>query len=372
MQNGKEKIIIVGLRILGESIEFYEESMAELGRLVESAGGEVIARLDQSREKPVPATFIGKGKLDELKSIVEMEKCYSVIFDDDLKPNQKRNIEYALGGEVKVIDRSGLILDIFASRAKTAEAKIQVELAQLEYLRPRLTGMWEHLSRQYGGSIGARGPGEKQLETDRRVLDKRISVLRRKLGQIEKQRRVRRQHRKGVFRVALLGYTNAGKSTLLNAITNARAFAGNKLFATLDPRTRVYRYTTGRKVLFTDTVGFIRKLPHHLVESFRSTLAEAGEADIIIIVADASHPALRDHLEVVSAELERMEIDGRRRLLVLNKTDLIDDTAYAELTRRYSGPEVVFVSAKIGTGIDRLLDKILEYIPTLSVSENPI
>ena len=200
MQNGKEKIIIVGLRILGESIEFYEESMAELGRLVESAGGKVIARLDQSREKPVPATFIGKGKLDELKSIVEMEKCYSVIFDDDLKPNQKRNIEYALGGEVKVIDRSGLILDIFASRAKTAEAKIQVELAQLEYLRPRLTGMWEHLSRQYGGSIGARGPGEKQLETDRRVLDKRISVLRRKLGQIEKQRRVRRQHRKGVFR----------------------------------------------------------------------------------------------------------------------------------------------------------------------------
>jgi len=356
-----ETVVIVGLRTLDQSPDFYEESMVELSRLVYSAGGKVISRLDQTREKPVPATFIGKGKLDELTELVQSDNCHTVVFDDDLKPVQLRNIETALGGETKVIDRSALILDIFASRARTAEAKIQVELAQLEYMRPRLAGLWPHLSRQYGGSIGARGPGETQLETDRRVVDRRIAGLKRKLVKIERQRKTRMKRRRGMFRVSLLGYTNAGKSTLLNALTNSKAFAGDKLFATLDPRTRSYCDPWGRRLLFTDTVGFIRKLPHHLVESFRSTLSEAGESDLILIVADASHPAIEDHLDVVHSELERMEIDDRQRILLLNKSDLIDEFTRIALSRKY--PHGRFISASEGEGLVELMEEILSRVP---------
>jgi len=357
MQSDKEKFVVVGLRTREQTKRFYDESIQELEQLVETAGGKAIARLEQSLNSPVSATFIGKGKLMQLKELMEAEDCDSVVFDEDLKPSQARNIESALGENVKVLDRSGLILDIFATRARTTESRIQVELAQLEYLRPRLAGMWEHLSRQYGGSIGARGPGETQLETDHRVIDKRIALLKDKLEKVEKQRANRRKSRRGVFRVSLLGYTNAGKSTLLNALTNSDAYAENKLFATLDPRTRTYRDAWGTKVLFTDTVGFIRKLPHHLIESFRSTLAEAVEADMLLIIADASHPALDDHLKVVWEELARLDIDEKQRVLVLNKVDVLDEFALSDLHRAY--PDAAFISAVLGDGLPELLESIL-------------
>ncbi len=361
MLSNKEKFVIVGLRTPDQTPEFFEESMIELDRLVFTAGGETIARLDQNLKKPVSATFIGKGKLEQLAEILQMEECQSVVFDDDLKPNQARNIEKALGEEIKVLDRSGLILDIFATRARSTEARIQVELAQLEYLRPRLTGMWQHLSRQYGGSIGARGPGETQLETDKRVLSRRIAMLKGKLEKIERQRENRRKRRRGQFRIALLGYTNAGKSTLLNALTHSDAHVEDKLFATLDPRTRTYYDAWGRRLLFTDTVGFIRKLPHHLVESFRSTLAEAQEADILLIVADSCHHALKDHLAVVHKELDRMGLRDRPSQLILNKVDLAEDIIRAELARNY--PEAVFISSTEGEGVQELLESILERAP---------
>ena len=361
MPRTTEKAIIVGLRTSDETQTFYEESMEELRDLVHSAGGKVVARLDQSKMKPDSATFIGKGKLNELKRTADENDCHLVVFDDDLKPNQARNIENTMGDDVKVLDRSGLILDIFATRARTTEARVQVELAQLEYLRPRLAGMWTHLSRQYGGSIGARGPGETQLETDRRAVDRRIKALKDKLQKVELQRKTRRKRRSGEFRVALLGYTNAGKTTLLNAITHAGAKAVNKLFATLDPRTRVYRDPYGRKLLFTDTVGFIRKLPHHLVESFRSTLAEAVESELILLVADAHHEALEDHLEVAFEELKRLGLADKKRVLALNKVDLIDEYRYAELCRKY--PDAYFISAEEGEGTGELLDAILDMAP---------
>ncbi len=358
MSSDKEKFIIVGLRTAYQTSHFFEESMLELKRLVETAGGKVVASLKQSLEKPIPATFIGKGKVRELKMKFETENCDAIVFDDDLKPNQLSNIEDVLGGDIKILDRSGLILDIFATRARTNEAKIQVELAQLEYLKPRLAGMWEHLSRQYGGSIGARGPGETQLETDRRRIDRRISKLKDKLEKVESQRETRRKARGNEFRVALLGYTNAGKSTLLNALTHSKAHAEDKLFATLDPRTRVYRDPWGRKLLLTDTVGFIRKLPHDLIESFKSTLAEAIESDLILIVADADHPALDEHLQVVEEELQRLEIREKPRILVLNKIDAIDDFQRLDLERDH--PEAALISAIEGVGLDTLLDRILE------------
>lgn len=358
MRKRKERFIVVGLRTGDQTRHFFEESMMELERLVDTAGGKVVGRLEQSLEKPVPATFIGKGKVLELKGLLETEKCDSVVFDDDLKPSQLRNIEEILGGNIKIIDRSGLILDIFASRARTNEARIQVELAQLEYLKPRLAGMWEHLSRQYGGSIGARGPGETQLETDRRTIDRRIAKLKDKLEKVESQRETRRKARSREFRVALVGYTNAGKSTLLNALTHSKAHAEDKLFATLDPRTRIYRDPWGHKILFTDTVGFIRKLPHDLVESFKSTLAEAVESDLILIIADAGHPALEDHLKVVEKELHRLEISNKPRLLVLNKIDIIDE--FQELDIERDHPEAILISATEDRGIEELRNKILE------------
>ncbi len=361
MYEDTEKVVIAGLKTPDVDESFYEESMAELARLVESAGGEVVARFDQSRRKRVAATFLGTGKLEQIKQILDEKKVNTVVFDDDLKPNQARNIEKALGRDVKIIDRSGLILDIFATRARTNAAKIQVELAQLEYRLPRLSGMWEHLSRQFGGSIGARGPGETQLEIDRRVVRNRITKLKQRLEKIETQRRTQRKGRASAFRVALVGYTNAGKTTLLNRLTHAKAFAADKLFATLDPRTRIYRTPDGRKLLFTDTIGFIRKLPHHLVESFRSTLAEATEANLLLIVADAGHAALQDHLDVVDGELQRLGLSDAPKILVINKIDVIDELQLMELEGAF--PEALFVSAKTGKGFNMLFERIFESMP---------
>ncbi|MCK5834021.1 GTPase HflX [bacterium] len=356
MQDSIEKVVIVGVRTQKTSKCNFDESMNELERLAETAGGRVIDRVEQTLNNPNSATFVGSGKLEFVKKVLEENEAFTVIFDDDLKPNQARNIGKVLGKDIKVIDRSGLILDIFATRARTNAAKIQVELAQLEYLLPRLAGMWGHLSRQYGGSIGARGPGETQLEIDRRVVRRRIATLKLKLEKIEKQRRTQRKGRSNSLRVAILGYTNAGKSTLLNKMTHANAYAEDKLFATLDPRTKILRTPECKTALLTDTVGFIRKLPHHLVESFRSTLAEAKEADILIIVADALHEALDDHLIVVEKELERMQLVDTPKILTINKIDLIDELRYSQLSCKY--PEAVFISAQDGKGLNKLIEKI--------------
>jgi len=356
-----EDVIIVGLKTPDEILQQFEESIDELKFLVESAGGNVIETFTQSMKTPKPATFIGSGKLGEIATYAKEQDCHTIVFDNDLKPNQIRNIESIFGDDIKIIDRSGLILDIFATHARTAESRVQVELAQLEYLRPRLTGLWGHLSRQYGGSIGARGPGEKQLESDRRAMDMRITKLKDKLDKLEKQRKTRRRSRRNLYRIALLGYTNAGKTTLLNVLTNAGAYARNQLFATLDPKTRIFSDAWGRKVLLTDTVGFIRKLPHHLVESFRSTLAEAEEADQLLIIADAQHPALKQHLNVVESELKRIGISKTKKSIVLNKIDKLDNLAKAELMRTY--PDAYQISALSGEGMEELREEILKDIP---------
>lgn len=277
-----------------------------------------------------------------------------VIFDEELSPSQAKNIEDAIG--TRVVDRAELILDIFATRARTAEAKVQVELAQLEYMLPRLTRMWTHLEKFRGG-IGVRGPGETQLETDRRLINQRIRQLREKLRELQRGRAVQRQARRGEFRASLVGYTNAGKSSILRALAGAdEVFVEDRLFATLDPLTREVRLDESSKVLVTDTVGFIRKLPHHLVASFRATLEEAGEADLLLHVIDAAHPSWAEQRDVVEGVLEELELQDRPVLLVFNKTDLLDEPALLALQERLSndGHEAVFVSTVSSHGMDPL------------------
>ncbi len=350
-----ERVVLCRVILPWEPPGTAEEDLAELALLVETAGGVVVGAITQKRDHPDPAFFIGRGKVDELKGLLERTGARTVIFDDDLRPAQVRNLTKALGEDVKVLDRSGLILDIFATHARTPEAKLQVELAQLEYLLPRLAGMWRHLERQYG-AIGVRGPGEKQLESDRRVVQRRIALLRRKLADVEKERRVQRKRRKNVFRVALVGYTNAGKSSLLNRLTGAGVVVADMLFATLDATTR--RLSDGETtVLVTDTVGFIKKLPHHLIESFKSTLAEAREADLLLLVADGSHNALDEHIAVVNSTLDEISAP-KQRWLVVNKVDLLTRDEIASLRRRY--PDAIFVSALTGKGIEVLRQDILD------------
>jgi GTP-binding protein HflX len=276
---GKEKCILVGVPTRLNLKAEVDESLTELALLADTAGAEVVGRITQDRDHPEPATYIGKGKVEELHQRLKNETIPLVIFDDDLSPAQVRNLERLM--ECKVLDRSGLILDIFASRAKSSEAKTQVELAQLEYLLPRLTRQWTHLSKQFGG-IGTKGPGETQIETDRRLIHTRISHLKEKLERISQQRVTQRQGRTKHTRTALVGYTNVGKSTLLNLLAGSDVFVENRLFATLDPTTRIVPLDSAVSILMTDTVGFIRKLPHHLVASFKSTLEEITEADILL------------------------------------------------------------------------------------------
>ncbi len=352
-----EKVIVVSVRSFQEDILRFEESLNELENLVDTAGGIVVTKIVQTLKNPHPATYVGKGKFEELKEAVEKYDVFTIVFDDELKPSQARYIGEALGKDVKILDRSGLILDIFAQRARTVAAKTQVELAQMEYMLPRLSGMWGHLSRQYGGSIGTRGPGETQLEIDRRAIRQKITSLKDKLKKIDMQRKVQRNARKNKFRVAILGYTNAGKSTLINKITNADAYVENRLFATLDPKTRIFRYRDGQTILFTDTVGFIQKLPHHLIESFRSTLAEAIEADLLLIVTDASHETVEDHIEIVNKEIERLGAKDKPNILVFNKIDKIDEFKTLNLQSNY--PEAILISAQNCEGINDLLEAIL-------------
>lgn len=318
--SAKEKAVLVGLILPDQPEERVDEYLAELAFLAETAGAEILKMYKQNLPHPNSRTFVGKGKLEEIRSYVEEHKVDIVIFDDDLSPKQSFTLEKEL--EVKIMDRSLLILDIFADRAKTAQAKAQVDLAQMQYLLPRLRGMWTHLERQKGG-IGMRGPGEQEIETDRRIVNKKITALKRKLEQIDQQNTTRRKNRGELIRVGLVGYTNVGKSTLMNLLSKSEVFAENKLFATLD--------TTVRKVVFestpfllSDTVGFIRKLPHSLVESFKSTLDEARESDILLHVVDVSHEQYEDQIEVVNKTLQELGAGDKPTMMVFNKIDLYE------------------------------------------------
>jgi len=325
-------------------------SLEELRRLADTAGARVAGELVQRRGGVHPPTFLGRGKLAELRALAEEREADLVIFNDDLTPSQVRNLERELS--VKVVDRSELILDIFARRARTRESRLQVELAQLQYELPRLTGMWKHLERQAGG-IGTRGPGETQLETDRRFVRERIARLKHALEGVESERETQRRRRRERFRAALVGYTNAGKSTLFNALTRAGVFVEDRLFATLDATTRQLVSPKRELVLLTDTVGFIRKLPHHLVASFHSTLTEAVEADLLVHVVDAADPDLARQMAAVEAVLEELLDEPRPTALVLNKLDLVaDEDAVAGLAARF--PDAFLVSARTGAGLDAL------------------
>ena len=330
------------------------EHLDELERLTDTAGAVIVGELTQQLDKPHSATYLGAGKVEELRKLVVETQATVVVFDDELSPSQSKNIEDAIGQ--RVVDRAELILDIFATRARTAEAKMQVELAQLEYMLPRLTRMWTHLEKFRGG-IGVRGPGETQLETDRRLINQRIKVLREKLKEFEKGRSVQRSARRGEFKAALVGYTNAGKSSLLRTLAGANeVFVEDRLFATLDPLTREVQLGENSKALVTDTVGFIRKLPHHLVASFRATLEEAREADLLLHVIDASHPMWEEQRDVVDGVLGELELEHQPQLLVFNKVDLLQEDELLALQDRMAsdGQEAVFVSSIQEQGTDPL------------------
>lgn len=352
----QERALLVGIYGPETPRVLAEEYLDELELLTYTAGGVTIDKVLQNRTHPDPSSYVGSGKLRELKRMSGEKKIDTLIFDDDLSPTQIRNIEKET--KTKVLDRSGLILDIFASRAKTAAAKTQVELAQLQYLLPRLTRFWTHLSRQQGG-IGTRGPGESQIEMDRRMIDKRIATLKDKLDKIDQQRQTQRKGRSDKVRISLVGYTNAGKSTLMNALTNTEVLAENRLFATLDSTVRKYEIAN-HEALLSDTVGFIRKLPHDLIESFKSTLDEVRECDILLHVVDASSRMVEDYIKVVRETLEDMDVNGKKNLLVFNKLDAIDTQRIGELKRGY--PQAVFVSAERGIGLGTLEARIKELI----------
>ncbi|MEJ5263300.1 MAG: GTPase HflX [Ignavibacterium sp.] len=355
----KERAMLIALDTKEFSKEVVEEHIDELEELADTAGAETIFKVIQSKRGIDPAFYIGKGKAEELAQLVELNEINIVIFDDDLSPVQVRNLEKLFNR--KVIDRSGLILDIFASRAKTKEAKTQVELAQLQYMLPRLTRAWTHLSKQYGG-IGTKGPGETQIETDRRLIRTRISVLKNKLEKIEAHRQTQTSGRKNFVKIAIAGYTNAGKSTLFNLLTQANVFAEDKLFATLDSTTRALEIDETQKILISDTVGFIRKLPAHLVASFKSTLNEVREADIILHVIDLSHPYYEDHIKVVEETLKEFGSSEKRVIKVFNKVDLIKDKSTLEYVKNVY-KESVLISASRGINISSLkmlIKKILD------------
>lgn len=354
-----ERAILVGVD-LGRSEWSCEESLAELARLAETDGAEVVLTMTQRLDAPVPKTFIGKGKVEELCSYVRSLSADVVIFDDELTPSQQANLERAVGEPVKIIDRTALILDIFGVHAKTHEGRLQVQLAQLQYVLPRLRGMWSHLvGEQTRGGIGSRfGQGESQLEVDRRLVRARISTLRRELERLERRRGVQSKARwdSGVYRVALVGYTNAGKSTLLNRLTGAGVYVRDELFATLDPTTRALELEEGRKITITDTVGFIQKLPTMLVESFKSTLAEVRAADLILLVVDASDPHRELEIDAVRSVLAEIGASEIRCVTVLNKADLLDELQLRDAAVAH--PDAQVISAREGTGVRGLLYRV--------------
>src|SRR2546428_2878875 len=347
MSSGKvqEKAIAVGLALPAVSRNVVEEHLDELEKLIETSGGVVVEKVFAKRTAPDAATWIGKGKAEQVKNLVERHRAALVVFDDDLSPAQARNLERII--PAKVIDRSALILDIFAGRARSREARTQVELAQLEYMLPRLTRQWSHLSRQAGG-IGTRGVGETQLEIDRRIVRNRISHLKDDLQRIEQSRQTQRKSRAATFTVAIVGYTNAGKSTLFNRLTSGGAVAVDKLFATLDARSQRAAFEAPRPTVIIDTVGFIRKLPHHLVASFRSTMEEAVAADLVLHVIDVSHPQYEDQRAIGEEVLGGPGVARDRIIEVYNKTDRADAV---HIRRRVA----LTLSALTGRGVDRLI-----------------
>lgn len=342
----------------GQSRWEVEDHLSELAALAQTSGADIIHTFVQERLAPDPAFFIGKGKIEEIADFIEVNDIDLLVFDDELSPAQVRNIENVT--KIKVIDRTALILDIFALHARTNMAKVQVELAQLNYYLPRLTRQWQHLSRQVGG-IGTKGPGETQLETDRRLVRQRISHLKEKLEKIAHQNQVQRQQRKELFRAALIGYTNAGKSTLMNALTNARVLIEDQLFATLDTTVRRLQLNPTTTILVSDTVGFIRKLPHHLVASFQTTLSEAIEADLLIHVVDVTHPHFEAHVETVNQILNELKIEDKKRLLVFNKVDRLKNHNILDQLRLLH-PEALFISAARHIGLQRLRDRLLSLV----------
>ena len=352
----REATILVGIERQGESRWDVEESLDELGQLASSAGAKVVDVVVQKLEKPTAPFYIGKGKAEEVARSCKEKHATSLIFDDELSPAQGRNLEKLTSR--KVLDRTQLILDIFAQRARSREGRLQIELAQLQYLLPRLTRMWTHLSRQTGG-IGTRGPGETQLEVDRRRIQERIARLERDLEEVRKNRGVQREGRlRRNWPVAsLIGYTNAGKSSLLNALTGADVLAEDKLFATLDPTTRQLVLPNRQKVLLTDTVGFIRKLPHTVIESFKATLEEVQLADLLLHVVDVSHPQFREQMQAVGAIIAELEADSKDTVLVFNKCDKLERRSSLEaLLDQHPGS--VAVSARTGEGLDSLRQEL--------------
>ncbi len=383
ISNNQINAVLVGVIQQGQSEQLEQEYLQELKFLAETAGTTTIKIFTQKLDHPDSKTFVGKGKLEEIKNYVSRKNVGLVIFDDELTGSQISTIEKEL--KVTTIDRSDLILDIFASRAKTAQAKVQVELAQYQYILPRLKGMWKHLERQ-GGGIGSRGPGETEIETDRRIVKDKISLLRKRLAEIDKQSFTQRKERGEFIRVALVGYTNVGKSTIMNLLSKSDVFAENKLFATLDTTTRkvVFGHTP---FLLSDTVGFIRKLPHHLIESFKSTLDEVREADILLHVVDISHPQYEEQLRVVNKTLHELKSDEKPVITVFNKMDLYEKNTFDE----WLEPEVkeqllddlkqqwqertkgncVFIAAIDKTNLPELRQTILNKVRTLYQQKYP-
>jgi GTPase len=379
----EERAVLVGLIDNTQTEEQVQEWLDELAFLAETAGAVTVKRFTQKLQHPDSKTFIGKGKLEEIKAYIALRDIRVIIFDDELSGSQITNIEKIL--DTKTIDRSDLILDIFAARARTAQAKLQVELAQYQYLLPRLRGMWKHLER-LGGGIGTRGPGETEIETDRRIVRDKISLLRKRLKEVDKQAFTQRKDRGEFIRVSLVGYTNVGKSTLMNLLSKSDVFAENKLFATLD--------TTTRKVVFgntpfllSDTVGFIRKLPHHLVESFKSTLDEVREADILLHVVDISHPRYEEQLGVVNKTLQELHAYDKPILIVFNKIDRYEANTFDpwleegvkeeimdELRERWvreTNGSCVFISATERRNIEDLRETVLDKVRSLYKARYP-
>ncbi len=368
MEQNKERAILVGVVHNRQDRDLVEEYLDELALLADTAGAEVLEWVVQEKHTIDPAYFIGKGKVDYLAQQVAELKADLIIFDEDLSPAQARNLEEEC--KTKIIDRSWLILDIFARRAKTREAKTQVELAQLQYLLPRLTRRWTHLSRQAGGvGIGLRGPGETQLEVDRRMIRTRIAHLTLELEKIEMQRDLRRRRRSDLYNVALLGYTNVGKSTLMNALTTSEVFVEDRLFATLDSTVRLLNHSDSQKILLIDTVGFVRKLPHHLVASFKSTLEETTEADLLIHVVDCSHPHFRDQMKVINGVIKELSIDDRPVMIVFNKIDLVEDKSrLSELKEEFEGS--FLISAQRGLFVEELRKEIIRFATEQNLTAN--
>ena len=356
-----ERAILVGApRKGGNARALVTEHLDELARLADTAGAQVVGMITQQLDRPNPSTYLGKGKIEELKVMVADLDATLVIFDDELTPGQGKNIEGELGK--RVMDRAELILDIFATRARSAEARMQVELAQLEYMLPRLTRLWTHLEKFRGG-IGMRGPGETQLETDRRLIGHRLRVLKERLADVTRSRAVQRAGRESIFKAALVGYTNAGKSSILKGLSGEQdIFVEDRLFATLDPLTREVAVGDKTSVLLTDTVGFIRKLPHHLVASFRATLEEVGEADVLLHVLDASHAGWEEQRQVVDEVLADLGVHDKPVIHVFNKSDALPAAELAGLQARMQAllPDAVFVSAIKAGGLEPLRGALLE------------